>query len=142
MIVNEPSPPLSQQQIKAILYDTAGINHFKEQPNNQLPSQSDSASELNNEGDEKSQNDFESTADDGTQSYGKNLQVKYKVVDTTFFHDEPVTGSSRKTFLDPLKNNVLNSLQDKNGFIYIVYTNALGRTSKGWINKKDLKPLR
>ncbi|MEO8862123.1 MAG: N-6 DNA methylase, partial [Ginsengibacter sp.] len=142
VIVNDPAPSLSQEQIKAILYDTAGINHFNAQPNNELPVQADSAHELNNDNDQTSQNDFESTADAGVQSYENNLQVKYKVVDTTFFHDEPIVGSSRKTFLDPLKNNVLNSLQDKNGFIYIVYTNALGRTSKGWISKKDLKPLR
>ncbi len=142
VIVNEPTPPLSQEQIKAILYDTAGINHFNAQPNNELPMQADSLHKLNNDNDQTSQNDFESTAEAGVQSNEKNLQVKYKVVDTTFFHDEPIVGSSRKTFLDPSNNNVLNSLKDKNGFIYIVYTNALGHTSKGWISKKDLKPLR
>ena len=34
-VIKELAPQLSQQQIKAILYDTAGINHFMEQPINQ-----------------------------------------------------------------------------------------------------------
>ncbi len=70
------------------------------------------------------------------------LSVKYTVRDTTFFHNQPDESSIRKSYLDPLHNNVLDPIRDKNGFIYIVYTNQFGRTSKGWINKKDLIQLR
>ena len=70
------------------------------------------------------------------------LSVKYTVRDTTFFHNQPDESSTRKSYLDPLKNNVLDPIHDKNGFIYIVYTNQFGRTSKGWINKRDLIQLR
>ena len=64
------------------------------------------------------------------------LKVQYTVTDTTFFHDQPDESTRRKSYLDPLNKNILNPIQDRNGFIYIVYTNHFGRTSKGWINKK------
>ena len=70
------------------------------------------------------------------------MKIQYIVTDTTFFHDQPDESTRRKSYLDPLNKNVLKPIQDKNGYIYIVYTNRFGRTSKGWINKKDLKPVR
>ena len=69
------------------------------------------------------------------------IKTKYTVTDTTYFHDKPIDGSARKSYLDPLKKNILTSLQETNGFIYIVYTNKRGRTSKGWIRKRDLRQL-
>ena len=67
------------------------------------------------------------------------LKVQYTVTDTTFFHDQPDERTIRKSYLDPLNKNVLNPIEDRNGFIYVVYTNHFGRTSKGWISKKRSK---
>jgi type I restriction enzyme M protein len=132
---------LTPQQIKAILYDTSGIKHFDEPRGDQPMPSSDSIRQLaNDEEDNSVAKEILAQGQKNDPSPG-NFHVKYSVVDTTFFHDEPIAQSRRKTYLDPLNKNVLRSLQDKNGFIYIVYTNALGRTSKGWISKKDLRPL-
>ncbi|MGZ4049392.1 MAG: HsdM family class I SAM-dependent methyltransferase, partial [Bacteroidia bacterium] len=134
---------LSQEQIKAIVYDTTGIIHFDEQSSGNFSnSLEDSVEEaLTND------NDDIVISESSNKKYKpetlKNaLSAKYTVRDTTFFHNKPDERTRRNTYLDPLNNNILNPIEDKNGFIYIVYTNHLGRTSKGWINKKDLMPLR
>ena len=133
---------LSPEQIKAIVYDTTPVIHFDEQPAYVSNSLKDSVEEsLANEYDDivtsKSPNE---KSEPGT--FKNALSAKYTIRDTTFFHNQPDELSIRKTYLDPLNNSVLNPIHDKNGFIYIVYTNQFGRTSKGWINKKDLMPLR
>jgi hypothetical protein len=48
-------------------------NREKQKFRTKLPQQAGSDNELNNDDDQKSQNDFESTADDSVQPYGKNL---------------------------------------------------------------------
>ncbi len=65
-------------------------------------------------------------------------KIKYRVVDTTYFHNHPSISSVRKIYLDPHKNAILTPLHESNGFIYIVYTNKLKITSKGWIDKRYL----
>jgi len=133
---------LSREQIKTIVYDTTPVIHFDERP-------ADVSISLENSIEEPSANENDdivtSKSPDekpGPETLKKALPAKYTVRDTTFFHDQPDERSIRKSYLDPLNNNVLNPIHDKNGFIYIVYTNQFGRTSKGWINKKDLEPLR
>ena len=133
---------LSPEQIKAILKDTTGIIHFQNEDNDRPASIKGSRKEL-----AKSNNTVilvgkspGKIPEPGTSENA--LKVQYTVTDTTFFHDQPDESTRRKTYLDPLNNNVLNPIHDRNGFIYIIYTNRFGRTSKGWINKKDLRPLR
>ena len=143
LVTNTPvSGMLSAEQIKTILKDTTGIIHFQDQANDLSTSTKNPGKRL-----AKHNNVVTlvgkrpgKTPEAGTS--GNALKVKYTVTDTTFFHDQPDESTRRKSYLDPLNNNVLNPIQDRNGFIYIVYTNHFGRTSKGWINKKDLRPLR
>jgi eukaryotic-like serine/threonine-protein kinase len=33
---------------------------------------------------------------------------------------------------------VLHPLKEENDFVYVVYTNDEGQTTKGWLRKKDL----
>ncbi|HEY5407362.1 MAG TPA: N-6 DNA methylase [Ginsengibacter sp.] len=139
---SKAKPILSQEQIKAIIYDSTTIINYDGQ-----------ASDLSNPGensnDELQSNDIADivTANSPGEKPDEKttndaLSVKYTVRDTTFFHNQPDDASIRKTYLDPLNNKVLVPIKDKNGFIYIVYTNQFGRTSRGWINKKDLIQLR
>jgi type I restriction enzyme M protein len=137
-----PSAMFSPEQIKTIVYDTTPVIHFDEQP-------PDGSISLENSTEEPSTNENDDiitskspTEKPEPETFKKASPAKYTVRDTTFFHDHPDERSIRKSYLDPLNNNVLNPIHDKNGFIYIVYTNHFGRTSKGWINKKDLEPLR
>jgi type I restriction enzyme M protein len=151
---NKPEPPpqpvkttpaaamLSQEQIKAILNDTSGILHFREEPGNTVIAKEPKTSPAK----------FKNVAvlvpkivdkpvEPPPVSNTNALKVQYLVTDTTYFHDQPDEGSRRKSFLDPVNKNILTPIDDQNGYIYVVYTNHSGRTSKGWINKKTLKPI-
>jgi eukaryotic-like serine/threonine-protein kinase len=74
-------------------------------------------------------------------SSGTSLQKKYKVtVPKAYFHDEPDESTKRNAYLIP-SPDTLTPIEEKNGFIYIIFTNHLGQTSKGWISKKDLETI-
>jgi eukaryotic-like serine/threonine-protein kinase len=74
-------------------------------------------------------------------SPGNTAAVKYKVAASrAYFHDEPDEGTRRSAYLIPSPDTI-NPLEEKNGFIYIIFTNHLGQTSRGWIQKKDLAPI-
>ena len=66
--------------------------------------------------------------------------IQYRVKRKTFFYDYPDENTQRNTFLLPYKGSygIIKALDDKNGFIYVVFINHAGRTSKGWIRKIDL----
>lgn len=59
-------------------------------------------------------------------------------VPEAYFHDKPDANTRRKAFINHWNKARLTALNDLNGFIYVVYTNDEGQTSKGWMNKKDL----
>ncbi len=67
-----------------------------------------------------------------------HIYGRYKVIGTAYFHDSPNESSQRKAFLVSWNNAILKALDDKNGFVYIIFTNEDGQTSKGWIKKTDL----
>jgi serine/threonine protein kinase len=58
-----------------------------------------------------------------------------------YFHNSPDAGSARKANINIWNNARLTAQDDRNGFIYVVYKNEQGQVSRGWLNKKDLKPL-
>jgi len=76
-----------------------------------------------------------------TQETGKNL--RYRVRIKTFFYNKPNENTQRNIFLLPSEGTygVITAINDQNGFIYIVFKNHAGRTSKGWIRKTDLDPV-
>ena len=129
---------LSSKQIKDILKDTTGFIRFQKAtasvPGNTKDSQ-------NSIGKNSSATILPAKKSQPVES-GRMRKVQYTVVDTTYFHDKPDERTRRKSYLDPLNKNILKPIDDENGFIYIVYTNRFGITSKGWINKKDLRLLR
>lgn len=55
-----------------------------------------------------------------------------------YFHDKPDEASKRDANINRWNNARLKAIDDRNGFIYVVYTNDNGQTSKGWLRKKDL----
>lgn len=66
---------------------------------------------------------------------------KYKVLSKAYFHNEPDESTRRKAFIIHWNNAVLTPLDEKNGFVYIVFTNHLGQTSKGWLRISDLRRI-
>jgi hypothetical protein len=58
-----------------------------------------------------------------------------------YFHNQPDESTRRNAFINRWNKAVLKPLDEKNGFVYIVYTNQWGQTSKGWMLKKHLTPI-
>jgi eukaryotic-like serine/threonine-protein kinase len=64
---------------------------------------------------------------------------KYKVsAARAYFYSEPDRSTKREAYLIPSEDIVVAS-KEQGEFIYTVFTNSRGQTSKGWILKKDLK---
>ena len=82
-------------------------------------------------------------ADDTTLTVKRPpLKEQYAVITRAYFYSQPNESTRRRVYMNHSNHVVLNPIDEKNGFIYIVYTNRRGQTTKGWLNKKDLKPLR
>ena len=62
----------------------------------------------------------------------------YKVASKAPFYKAPDENTMTNSFLFQLNPDRLGALDDKNGFIYVVYTNNIGYTVRGWLSKKDL----
>ncbi|AMR33016.1 hypothetical protein A0256_17115 [Mucilaginibacter sp. PAMC 26640] len=54
------------------------------------------------------------------------------------FHTEPTAASVRRAYINRFNNVRLKALDDKNGYIYVIFTNDRGQVSTGWLDKKDL----
>jgi eukaryotic-like serine/threonine-protein kinase len=71
-----------------------------------------------------------------------NRAKKYTLaVSKAFFYDQPEGSSKRNTFLVYSNNAELTALEDRNGFIYVVFFNTQGDITKGWLRKKDLRQI-
>jgi serine/threonine-protein kinase len=62
-------------------------------------------------------------------------------VSKAFFHSEPDASTRRKAHLVHWNNAELTALDEKNGFIYVVFFNTAGQITKGWLRKSDLKRI-
>jgi hypothetical protein len=66
------------------------------------------------------------------------ILAKYKITSKANFYNAPDENTMRSTFISESANKTVGALEDKNGFIFVIYTNDLGFTSRGWLSKKDL----
>ena len=62
----------------------------------------------------------------------------YKVKSKAYFHNAPNERTRRRGFITHWNNAVLRPVKEQNDFVYVVYTNDKGQTSRGWLRKKDL----
>jgi len=94
----------------------------------------------NAELDNQNTNDGQSTDNQPQDDPEKTTKSigRYKVVSKAFFHDEANEETKRDAFIVHWNNAVLKAQDEKDGFVYVVFTNHLGQTSKGWLRKKDL----
>jgi eukaryotic-like serine/threonine-protein kinase len=77
--------------------------------------------------------------DASTEKQGRDSSLgAYKVRSKAYFHNEPDESTRRNAFIVHWNNAVLHPLKEENDFVYIVYTNDEGQTTKGWLRKKDL----
>lgn len=66
----------------------------------------------------------------------KTVIGRYRITSKANFYNTPDENNMRSTFISG--NKVVGALEEKNGFIFVEYTNDLGFTVKGWLSKKDL----
>ena len=79
-----------------------------------------------------------------SEGYSLDLNTglgSYKVISKAYFHTTPEEASKRAAFIVHWNNAVIKPIEEKNDFIYIVFTNHWGQTSKGWLRKKDLRRI-
>jgi serine/threonine-protein kinase len=67
--------------------------------------------------------------------------ARYRVTSKANFYNDANENALRNTFISSGNDKIVGALEDKNGFIYVEYTNDLGYTSRGWLSKKDLTKL-
>ncbi|ANE52724.1 serine/threonine protein kinase [Flavisolibacter tropicus] len=78
--------------------------------------------------------------DTGTNTAAALSGPKFTVaVERAYFYNEPDEKTRRAAYMIPSDSLFLQSSEERNGFVYIVFTNANGQTSKGWLRKQDLK---
>jgi eukaryotic-like serine/threonine-protein kinase len=71
----------------------------------------------------------------------KSSGTKYKVRSKAFFYNQPDETTRREAFIVHWNNAILTPQEERNGFVFVVYTNHLGQTSKGWLRIEDLVKL-
>ena len=86
-------------------------------------------------------NTLKKSSGETSQSKTLNMNVglgKYKVRSKAHFYNAPDEAAKRDAFIVHWNNAVLHPIKEENNFIYIVFTNFKGQTSKGWLRKKDI----
>ena len=77
------------------------------------------------------------------KTHKKEVGKVYTLATTyAFFHDLPNQSSIRKANINIWNNARLTALDERNGFIYVIYKNDQGQVSKGWLDKRDLKEVK
>jgi hypothetical protein len=67
--------------------------------------------------------------------------ARYRISSKANFYNGPDENTMRGVFISQGDDKIVGALEDRNGFIYVVYTNDLGYTSRGWLSKKDLTKI-
>lgn len=68
--------------------------------------------------------------------------IKFTVViPKAYFYSDPNPNSRRDLYINNLVHATLVPEKEQNGFVYVVYVNSKGQSTRGWLNKKDLKQL-
>lgn len=65
------------------------------------------------------------------------VEREYIVTQKSYFHYEPDEKTKRKAYL--VEGEFFLSKVEKNGFVYVEFTNSEGKTSKGWISMEHLE---
>lgn len=76
-----------------------------------------------------------------TQEAQPKATHQYMVTSKAYFYNSPDESARRNAFVVPSNNAIINALDEQNDFVYVVFTNQLGQSSKGWLRKIDLQPL-
>lgn len=65
---------------------------------------------------------------------------KYEVMNTSYFYEEPDENSKRNPFI-AIRTGKVTAQNEKNNFIFVTVVNTEGKTTYGWLLKKNLLPV-
>jgi serine/threonine-protein kinase len=92
------------------------------------------------------QNEQQTSGDEGNSQSGQQddppLRTGAHYVVTSskaYFHNQPDADTRRDAYLTP-SDEVMTAIDEQGDYVYIVFTNNQGQTSKGWVLKSDLRP--
>jgi len=125
--IEEPNSPKTTLPKKEIPTNTSPQK--KEQNNN--------SSRVDQQSEEKQTRSDKKDNTETSKGLGNYKLAGRKV----YFHNSPDESTRRNAFIVHWNNATLIALDEKNDFIYVEFTNHLGQISKGWLPKKDLKPV-
>lgn len=83
----------------------------------------------------------------GQKREGSSLDLhtglgEYQVVSKAYFYTLPDESTRRNAHIVHWNNAILKPIKATEDFIYIVFTNHWGQTSKGWLRKKDIREIK
>jgi serine/threonine-protein kinase len=99
----------------------------------QIADGANASENANNSGDKTEQHD--------SQKSPPGASGQYKAISKAYFYTEPDESTRREAFINKWNSSV-TATDDMNGFIYVVYKNEKGQTTRGWLLKKDLIKLK
>ncbi len=76
----------------------------------------------------------------GNNNLNTVKEKEYEVINTAYFYATPDKSSRTKVYLTT-GSVTLKALDEANGFSYVVFTSSQGKTTKGWLMKKDFIPV-
>lgn len=144
-----PAPPAAKKKAAPVTaakddgYNEAEVEAELNEPVTKAPQQRPAAKRANPApppANNTARNNSPSTAVPPPVQEEKTVVGKYKVLEKANFYSAPNEGTQRSVFIRGDSDKVLEALKEENGFVYVVYTNDLGYTSRGWLSKKDLTP--
>ena len=65
---------------------------------------------------------------------------EYRVIRTAYLHVSPDAYTRSNTYIIP-GDETITAINEKNDFIYVTFINTEGKTTKGWLMKKNLSPV-
>ncbi len=68
-----------------------------------------------------------------------NLSVKYLIKTKAYFYREPDTNTRLDLYLGKPNHTRLSPIEERNGFVFVIYRNSHRKITRGWLNKKDLE---
>ncbi|MDB5249392.1 MAG: hypothetical protein JWQ40_3786 [Segetibacter sp.] len=115
----------------------ATVNKTKDSINN-LAKKVEPAADENT--DPALQNGEQQKAEETTEKKPANGQTQYMVTSRAYFYNEPNESTKRGAFIIPSNTAIVTALDEKEDFIYVVFSNEVVKTS-GWLRKKDLQQI-
>lgn len=85
--------------------------------------------------DEQSDNQEDERDNTAPLSSGRHYVV---AAPRAYFHSQPDPDTRRDAYLTP-SDEIMTALDEQGDYVYIVFTNDQGQTSKGWVQKSDLR---